>query len=485
MDDVDALFLDMIKTTNDNSGTIRSTIETEASNVGYDITTEMDTIWNSASPVVTAYYNGFNTRMDGTNTAIGNLHSKVEEMKTAADTEALAAKTWRETEATNQRAAEQQAHDDAAANGQSTKDYGQAIVDQVNASSTTLADQLQGEGKKTLTDLDEQIGDLKNADGEKLGSIDVSLGTVKSAVDAVKDAVGQAAKDITTKLGTLDSNPDTSTGLGETPSSGGGGTGGNNGGGSQSGGRQKERMLGSEVPGASFADEYYVTDKGADIMNAILEGGKHEKKLSKEEKEKHSELWQYITKNYGRTPTNAIYRKIAKLLDIEVGGSGREEIPEDKKKEILSALKEVGFAKGLRRAKHDRVAWVDEKGQEVILRPSENAILTDIKKDDTILNADATENLWKLTTDPAAFIGKYSIGDVAIKEASGATASGGDSSTINMGDYAFTINLPNVTNYEQFRAQFMKDKMMEQYLCSVTVDPMLGKNKSAKYRFNP
>ena len=51
-----------------------------------------------------------------------------------------------------------------------------------------------------------------------------------------------------------------------------------------------------------------------------------------------------------------------------------------------------------------------------------------------------------------------------------------------MGD--FSVILPNVTSYEQFKAALMKDKQLEKYLVSAIVEPMVGRSKSAKNRFN-
>ena len=52
------------------------------------------------------------------------------------------------------------------------------------------------------------------------------------------------------------------------------------------------------------------------------------------------------------------------------------------------------FAKGGKNLK-EQLAWTNEYGQEAILSPSRNAILTPIHNNDSVLNPEMTKNLWK------------------------------------------------------------------------------------------
>ena len=135
-----------------------------------------------------------------------------------------------------------------------------------------------------------------------------------------------------------------------------------------------------------------------------------------------------------------------------------------------------GYASGLRKARYDESAWVNEKGLETILSPSNKAIITHISKGDSVLDAEATKNLFKMANNPDDYInGGAWHGTVG--ESLGGT-------TVNMGDNEISISLPNVKNYDEFKAAMQKDKELEKFWCAITVDPILGKNKSRKNRFN-
>ena len=52
----------------------------------------------------------------------------------------------------------------------------------------------------------------------------------------------------------------------------------------------------------------------------------------------------------------------------------------------------------------------------------------------------------------------------------------------NIGDVEMNINLPNVTNYEDFKSNLIKDKQIEQFVQTVTFGNALGKNSLSKYK---
>ena len=87
MDNVDALMKDAIAQINSSSSGIKTTLETEASKVGYGLSDEMKTVWTAVggvSSVITAYQNGaFTEKMTGVTTAIGNVEERQKEMITA------------------------------------------------------------------------------------------------------------------------------------------------------------------------------------------------------------------------------------------------------------------------------------------------------------------------------------------------------------------------------------------------------------------
>ena len=85
---------------------------------------------------------------------------------------------------------------------------------------------------------------------------------------------------------------------------------------------------------------------------------------------------------------------------------------------LTSALNaQAGHATGAKRIKHSETAWTQEKGAELIIRPSDGAILTPLKTNDAVIPANLTENLFKwgaINPDSFAvnpFMGKW--GDTA------------------------------------------------------------------------
>lgn len=110
------------------------------------------------------------------------------------------------------------------------------------------------------------------------------------------------------------------------------------------------------------------------------------------------------------------------------------------------------------------------------MSPSNRAIITHISKGDAVLDAEATKNLFKMANNPDDYI-NGGTWHGAVGESLGGT-------TVNMGDNEISISLPNVKNYDEFKAAMQKDKELEKFWCAITVDPILGKNKSRKNRFN-
>ncbi len=63
------------------------------------------------------------------------------------------------------------------------------------------------------------------------------------------------------------------------------------------------------------------------------------------------------------------------------------------------------YAKGVHRLGNDELALTQEKGDELILSPDRNAMLTPLKKGDTVLTSEQTDNIYKLSkVNPDNFI---------------------------------------------------------------------------------
>ena len=131
------------------------------------------------------------------------------------------------------------------------------------------------------------------------------------------------------------------------------------------------------------------------ILSYINAGKARSKTLTASEKKSWSELAQYIVKTYGREPTVAMYKNIAKALGVSISATPTR-VQLDT---LLKKMKEKGLATGRRSIYQDGLAWIDEnlgtQGPEMIVRKSDNAILTRLKAGDSVIPANLTSNLWK------------------------------------------------------------------------------------------
>lgn len=137
---------------------------------------------------------------------------------------------------------------------------------------------------------------------------------------------------------------------------------------------------------------------------------------------------------------------------------------------VGNSLKEYGIGKY--RIGSDEIAWTQDGGSEAIIRPSDGAILTPLKADDTILNPVATNNLWRMTNDPTEFIkDNLSLGGVDVGNA------GQVSQTYHQTIGKVVFDMPNITNYEEFLMALSRDKKFEKLINAITFDKVV-KNSS-------
>ena len=177
------------------------------------------------------------------------------------------------------------------------------------------------------------------------------------------------------------------------------------------------------------------------VVAAIQSGTKRSKKITATEKKNHDDLWIYIVKNMGYAPTNAVYQKLAKALKVSIKNKNKPTSAEKDKilkklkkyempaSQIISSKKNslatdmqlskfIGFARGVKDIDEDLLAWTNENadkiGPEMIVRPSDGAILTPMKANDSVIPANLADNLFKwgaispdkFITNP--FVGKWS-----------------------------------------------------------------------------
>ena len=91
LDNVDTLVSDMIGVVNDNSGDIKTTIESSAAEVGAILSKEITDIWSGKGAVngniVSNYYNGFDTKLTSVQTTLNNISSYVSILAKAGESD--------------------------------------------------------------------------------------------------------------------------------------------------------------------------------------------------------------------------------------------------------------------------------------------------------------------------------------------------------------------------------------------------------------
>lgn len=139
---------------------------------------------------------------------------------------------------------------------------------------------------------------------------------------------------------------------------------------------------------------------------------------------------------------------------------------------LTSQLKE--YAKGSKRIDKNQLAWTQENGSELIYRASDGALLTPLGKDGMVFTHEMSENLWKIAQGNLPdFMSGFKVPTNIAKV--------GSTSVNNQN--AISINLPNVTNYTEFKTELQKDSKFIGFMQEVTLGQALGKNKLNKNKY--
>lgn len=151
---------------------------------------------------------------------------------------------------------------------------------------------------------------------------------------------------------------------------------------------------------------------------------------------------------------------------------------EEQNQIMIGWLRARGYASGVHNLLRDELAWTQEHGTEAIIRPSDGAILTPLAKGDSVLNAEATSNLWDMMNNPVQFIKDNMATTLA--PANVPVLGGGNNTIENSID--LSITLPHVTNYTEFVTALQKDKKFEAMIQDMTVNQLTGVGHLAKYK---
>lgn len=121
-----------------------------------------------------------------------------------------------------------------------------------------------------------------------------------------------------------------------------------------------------------------------------------------------------------------------------------------------------GYKSGVRSVGADGLYWTNEGVPETIVRKSDGAILTKLNARDTVLNGDATKNMWDFSNNPMKFLRGLGI----------------NSATGN--DVDLVINLNGLRNASEFMTELRKDKKFERFIQEITIGRVNGHGSLAK-----
>lgn len=133
-----------------------------------------------------------------------------------------------------------------------------------------------------------------------------------------------------------------------------------------------------------------------------------------------------------------------------------------------------GYATGVHNLKKDSISWTQERGSEAILRPTDGAVLTPLKKGDSVLTADATERLYNFAQDPLKFLHKFDMGN-------GATAITTNSGNVTTN--TLSINVDKVMDYNDFIQKMQHDPKFEKMMQAMTTDRVFGGSSLKKFKY--
>ena len=133
------------------------------------------------------------------------------------------------------------------------------------------------------------------------------------------------------------------------------------------------------------------------------------------------------------------------------------------------------FKSGAKKIDESQLAWTQEKGQEYIVRPSDGAILTPVAKGDSVLTAQASNNIWQMANSPAEFIkDNLNLGSASVPNNSTVQ----NSYTQHLDKVVFSF--PNVKNYDEMLSAMQKDPNFERLVESMSIGKLAGKSSLAK-----
>lgn len=145
-------------------------------------------------------------------------------------------------------------------------------------------------------------------------------------------------------------------------------------------------------------------------------------------------------------------------------------------KAMINWLKANGYKKGVYNLNKDQYAFTQEIAPEAIVR-KDGSVLMPLTAGTSVLNGNATKNFYDFMNNPLQY-----MNDLMNKEVVSANPNVSNANTTIESNIQLTLNLPSVTNYEDFKNKMVKDKDFEKRIQAMSVDLLAGKSALSKYK---
>ena len=123
-----------------------------------------------------------------------------------------------------------------------------------------------------------------------------------------------------------------------------------------------------------------------------------------------------------------------------------------------------GYKSGIKSVGSDGLYWTNEGAPETIIRKSDGAVLTKLNTGDTVINNDATQNMWDFANNPQKFLRGLGV-----------------SNTYGSGNnVSLEFNLSGLRSPSEFMDALRKDKRFEKLIQEMTLGRVNGHGSLAK-----
>lgn len=185
--------------------------------------------------------------------------------------------------------------------------------------------------------------------------------------------------------------------------------------------------------------------------------------------------------NAGLLSSNTTIEKAQKILRkaLNIIPNPEGYTLKDARKALGIALHlDKGYKNGTSYVPKDGAYWTQEEGTEAILSKT-HGLLTPLKQGDMVLTAEQSQRLFDLAKNPSAFMNMASLCTPTTQITKVLT----QPNINNINNGGIHIELPDVKDYNDFRAKLVKDKTFENAMCTMVNNSIMGKSTISKRKY--